>query len=241
MIQFLSPDVVSTNMLPPEESAHCCRVLRLREDDTIQVVDGKGNVFSCIITAANPKGVSVEIVGVESRPRPWWMDITLAVAPTKNIDRIEWLLEKAVEIGVGRFIPVLCERNERKIVKTERLRKIADSATKQSLKAWSTQVDDLTPLPELFKSFSSRPEPPQRYFGYCSPECERLRFVDCYNPEAPAVILIGPEGDFSPHEVEEAFKSGFSPVTFGDNRLRTETAALYGLQATHIIRDLSVH
>lgn len=238
MIQFYSPDIESSGLLGPEDSAHCCRVLRLHEGDKVQVVDGRGHVFSCVIAAADSRATAVDILDASYVEPSWWQSVTLAVAPTKNIDRIEWLLEKAVEIGVGRFIPVLCRRSERKVVKAERLRKIALSAMKQSLKAWATQVDELTPLGSLL---SLPPENPDecRCFGYCSPQFERTRFVDIYRPSAPATILIGPEGDFSPEEVEKAVASGFTPVTFGDNRLRTETAALYGLQATHIITELS--
>lgn len=241
MIQFFSPDIESDPVLGPDDSAHCCRVLRLKTGDRLQVVDGKGGVFDCVITDDHPKHTELEIVGMTRIERPWYADITLAVAPTKNIDRIEWLVEKAVEIGVGRIVPLLCRRSERKVVKSERLVKIAVSAMKQSLKSYLPQVDALTDIKSFVNKQSELHQTEQRQlmFGYCSAEFKRSPFVRNYNPQLPLTVLIGPEGDFSPEEVTLLVDNGFLPVTFGEQRLRTETAGLYALEGAHILYDLN--
>lgn len=238
MIQFYSPDVRTTGILGPEDSAHCCRVLRLHENDRIRVVDGKGGIYDCYISVADSRRTQVEIIEEFREDFRWWNNITVAVAPTKNIDRMEWLVEKAVEIGVGAIIPVLCERSERKIVKTERLRKIAVSALKQSLKATLPVIPEMMLLKDFILEQKKLAFDRQLLFGYCSKEFERLAFVDCYKKGNAVTLMIGPEGDFSPGEVSLAVESGFVPVTFGDNRLRTETAAIYGLTAVHVINNL---
>ncbi|MCM1474736.1 MAG: 16S rRNA (uracil(1498)-N(3))-methyltransferase [Muribaculaceae bacterium] len=236
MIRFYAPEIESERSLPKEESAHAVRVLRHHAGDEIEVVDGKGSLFRCILLDEHSSHTALEILERRELPKVWTPNLTLAVAPTKNMDRMEWLVEKAVEVGVDRIVPLLCARSERKVVKTERLRKIAVSAMKQSLKAILPKIDEMTSILDFLKDesvVSNR----QLMFGYCSDEAGRSRFVDKYTPGSSLTILIGPEGDFSQKEVEAAISSGFLPVTFGDNRLRTETAALYGLQAAHILTE----
>ncbi len=232
MIQFYAPDIESTGELPESESAHCCRVLRMKEGDEISVVDGRGNRFRCVILSADSRHTSVEIMEKESVSKTWRGEITLAVAPTKNSDRMEWLLEKVVEMGVDRIVLLKCRRSERKGMKTDRLVKVMVSAMKQSLK---TRLPELVEMTD-FKSFvGSVPQDVQRFFGYCDDNFERKEFVDIYRPDAPVVIMIGPEGDFSTEEVELAANSGFIPVTFGESRLRTETAGVYAVAAVHVL------
>lgn len=231
MIQFYVPDIKATQTLPPEESAHAVRVLRKREGDTVYVTDGAGRRYTCRILSADAKRTPVEIVDCEEVAKYWEEKITLAVAPTKNMDRMEWLVEKAVEIGVDRIVLLRCEHSERKVVKADRLRKIAVSAMKQSLKAKLPEITEVTD----FKTFVTECAAGERYMGYCDKSYPLKRLVEEYTPGPDVTILIGPEGDFSPAEVRLAADNGFVPVTFSEARLRTETAALYGLQTVHIL------
>lgn len=236
MIIFYSPDLAETMALPEEESAHCVRVLRMKVGERITVVDGRGNRFLCEITDANPRRVGVDIIQKDYAPDGRGRGITLVVAPTKNIDRIEWLLEKATELGVARIVLVKCARSERKNVNPDRLRKILISAMKQSLK---TELPDLIAFPSFNEFITMQKDwAGLRVMGYCDEKFPRLSFVKEFRPGQDVNILIGPEGDFSPEEVELAVNAGYQPVTFGDTRLRTETAALYAVEAVHILYDL---
>ncbi len=231
MIRFYSPDIEETSQLPEIESGHCCRVLRMKAGDRIYVVDGKGKEYECEITDAHPKHTSVEIISCREEEKYWKERIVLAVAPTKNIDRIEWMLEKAVEIGVDEIVLLKCEHSERKNVNEERLLKIIVSAMKQSLKATLPVFKGLVP----FKEFVNAVDTPIRYMGYCDENTSRREFAKEYPGHQDLTILIGPEGDFSPAEVDLAMNSGFLPVTFGEARLRTESAALFAVTATHVV------
>lgn len=236
MIQFYAPDVENTGFLPEEESGHCVRVLRMKEGDTVWVTDGQGHRFECSIVEAHPKHTGVEIISKRDIEPVIDVEITLATAPSKNMDRMEWLVEKSVEIGVGRIVMLKCDRSERKVIKPERLRKIALSAMNQSLKARLPEVTDMI----SFKDFVHHLPAGQSFMGYCSPEIERREFVKECRPGVNTVILIGPEGDFTPDEVRMAIEAGVMPVTFGNARLRTESAALFGVQGVHIINQLAI-
>lgn len=236
MIQFYAPDLESTGVLPESESAHCCRVLRKKEGDEIVVVDGKGTRFICRILEAHQKHTSVEIISREDASNHWRNHITVAVAPTKLSDRMEWMLEKVVEIGVDRIVLLKCSHSERKVMKLERLEKVMISAMKQSLKGVLPVIEELTDFRKFVNDNSNRG---QLFFGYCDSAFPRKEFVKEYQPGQPVVIMIGPEGDFSSEEVELAVAKGFVPVSFGRSRLRTETAALYGVAAVHALNQLS--
>lgn len=218
-------------MLGEQESAHCCRVLRMKAGDVINVVDGKGHEYVCEILDPHPRHTGVDILEIREEPLHWTPHITLAVAPTKNADRMEWLAEKAVEIGVNRIVFVECEHNVRRVMKMERIEKILVSAMKQSLKSTMPVLDGLMPLAEFLRGDTSS----VRFMGYCSQEVERRDFSNVYDGKSDVSILIGPEGDFSTSEVRLAMESGCVPVTFGNTRLRTETAALYALCSAHTI------
>ncbi|MDE6297608.1 MAG: 16S rRNA (uracil(1498)-N(3))-methyltransferase [Muribaculaceae bacterium] len=231
MIRFYIPDICDECELPETESGHCCRVLRMKEGDRIYAIDGKGWSYECEITEAHPKHTSIRILSSKEEPKHWKENITLAVAPTKNIDRIEWMLEKVVEMGVDEIVLLNCEHSERKKVNEERLLKIIVSAMKQSLKATLPVFRGLV----SYKEFISEAGEGLRYMGYCDESTERREFAKEYPGNKDVTILIGPEGDFSPKEVSEALEAGFIPVTFGDSRLRTETAALFAVAAIHVI------
>lgn len=234
MHRFFAPDIAETLTLPEQESQHAVRVLRLAEGDEIEVVDGKGNLYLCRIALAHSKRCGVEITGRTAVPNHWQGKIIVAVAPTKNLDRMEWMAEKATEMGVDRIIPLLCRHSERKELKTERLMKILVSAMKQSLKATLPQLDEMTPIARVLTDASL---PRQRFVAYCDAATERRQFEQCYSLGEDVVIMIGPEGDFSPEEVELAVANGFVPVTFGESRLRTETAAMYAVAACHALKQ----
>ena len=211
MIQFFAPDIATDPVLPESDSQHCVRVLRMREGDEVQVVDGAGHRYHCHIAIAHSKRTLLAVDAVEAQPRVWPSDIAVAVAPTKHIDRMEWLVEKLVEIA----------------------------AMKQSLKAILPRVDDMTPLGAYLAEAAAPGE--QRFVGYCDESLvERRLLARAYTPGAPVRILIGPEGDFTPDEIRSALDAGYLAVTMGDNRLRTETAALVGCDTIHIVNQLAV-
>ncbi len=231
MIRFYAPDIKTTQILPESDSQHCCRVLRMQEGDVIEVVDGKGFLYRCRILTAHNKRTAIEIIEQEALPPVWPMCITVAVAPTKHLDRMEWLVEKLVEIGVNRIVPIKCARSERKEIKTERLEKIAVSAMKQSLKAVLPEIAEMTPVSKFIESCDSE----QKFVAYCDDAVERKLLSREYSSGKDVTVLIGPEGDFSPEEIKAVMSAGFVPVTLGDNRLRTETAALVACDTFHII------
>lgn len=234
MIRFYAPDIAESGMLPESDSGHCVRVLRMRAGDSIEVVDGSGNLYHCVLTDADPRGASVEIRSCESLTKSWEGMITIAIAPPKNADRMEWLVEKLVEIGVDRIVPLRCEHSERKSVNVERLRKIAVSAMKQSLKARCPEIPDTVP----YDKFIEETPEGDRYIAYCDKNIPRQLLSRLYRAGSDTCILIGPEGDFSPREIRQALDSGWQPVSLGDERLRTETAALVACDTCHIISQL---
>jgi 16S rRNA (uracil1498-N3)-methyltransferase len=235
MIQFFAPDIESTLCLPEADSGHAVRVLRMQPGDELQVVDGRGHRFLCRLLDNHSKHAAIEIVEREDIAPVWQNNITVMVAPTKNNDRMEWLVEKLVETGINRIVPVRCARSERKEIKRERLEKIAVSAMKQSLKATLPEITEMMPIAEALRSFDA----PQKYMGYCDDNVERKLFAKQYQPNVDVIILIGPEGDFSPAEVQAAISAKYVPVTMGDNRLRTETAALVACDTCHIINQIN--
>jgi 16S rRNA (uracil1498-N3)-methyltransferase len=213
-------------VLSEEESWHCTKVLRLKEGDEITMTDGRGNIHRGQLTKIHHKGCLVEITGTRPVARNSWQT-HIAMAPTKNIDRFEWFLEKATEIGIDEITPLFCEHSERETVKLPRLEKVLISAMKQSLKAWLPKLNK----PVKFREFISGNHNGQKFIGYCETGNESA-LDKLYIPGNDAVILIGPEGDFSKTEVELATTSGFVPVSLGASRLRTETA---GIVACHTI------
>lgn len=233
MIQFYAPDIERDFLLPEIESGHCVRVLRKKEGDEIFVTNGKGKRFRCRIVKAHSSHTAVEILSTEIFDRNELLDLTLAVAPTKNADRMEWLAEKAVELGVEKIVLLRCKHSERKILKPDRLIKIMISAMKQSLGTWLPQLVEVTDIKDYVKDERS----PQKFFGYCSDAFPRKDFSKEYSPGNSVAIMIGPEGDFDEEEVKMVVGSGFVPVTFGKRRLRTETAALYAVCAVSALNQ----
>lgn len=233
MHRFFAPDIAETLTLPEVESGHCVRVLRLKEGDEIEVVDGKGTCYLCRITLAHHKRCAVEIVSEENVAPHWGAGITIAIAPTKNLDRMEWMTEKCTEMGVDAIIPLRCRFSERKELKTERLVKILVSAMKQSLKSVLPDLSEMTPIADVIKM----PFQGRKYIAYCDPSMPRRLFAHEYKPDEAALIMIGPEGDFSPEEIKMALDAGFVPISLGDSRLRTETAAVMACAMCHTLKQ----
>ena len=222
--------------LDQEESAHCVRVLRHRAGDEITVVDGVGNMLRCRLSDDSPKMAAAEVLETVSGWGGHSYSLNMAVCPTKNNDRFEWFVEKATELGVDVISPVIGERSERKVFKTERSRKIALSAMKQSLKAKLPTVEEPVSVRDFILAHSDDSE--VRMICYCfEGETERRSIEDVLR-EIPAdsriTVLIGPEGDFSPEEARLAIGNGFIPVHLGPSRLRTETAAVTAVTACYL-------
>ena len=236
MIQFFAPDIETTGILPESDSAHCVRVLRMKEGDMLTVIDGKGWVYDCRLLDANSKRAAVDIVSKRYQPLYWSNDITIAVAPTKHLDRMEWMVEKLTEIGVNRIVPLLCRYSERKEIKTERLEKIAVSAMKQSLKSFLPEICPMTPIDDFFKNDNSE----QKFVAYCAPEIPRQLLSHLYQAGKSTTILIGPEGDFSDKEIRSAIELGYQPITLGECRLRTETAAIVACDTCQILNQIKL-
>lgn len=221
---FYTPDIdpaSSSYYLDEEESKHCIRVLRLNTSDRVELIDGKGNFFEAVITDPHPKKTQLKIVSVQSGYGKRNHYLHIAVAPTKNIERLEWFLEKATEIGIDEVSLIISHRSERKEAKTERLDKIITSAVKQSVKAYHPKLNEPLPLSKLI----AMPFNGQKFIAHCEPG-DKVNLSDETQPRGNYLILIGPEGDFAPVEIEQALQNGFKAITLGDSRLRTETAAL---------------
>lgn len=230
---FYTPDMSGTDYtLNETESKHAVRVLRLKEGEIIQLIDGKGNYYDGEIVDANPKRCAIKIVKhlPEYARRKSYLHI--AVAPTKNIDRLEWFLEKATEIGIDEITPIICDHSERKVIKPERLEKVIVSAMKQSLKAYLPKLNPLTPLSELLAADFDG----QKFIAHCY-EQDKKELKNELQTSLRNLVLIGPEGDFSEAEVEQALKNGYLPVSLGNSRLRTETAALVACHTCNLLLE----
>lgn len=232
MAFFYQPEISSGKLfLDQEESRHCIKVLRYNAGDVIKVLDGKGSIYEAEITDASPKQCALKIIQTTSHEKPPF-HIHIAIAPTKNLDRMEWFIEKAVEIGIQEISFVLCKNSERRVLKLERLERKAISAMKQSQGAYMPLLNELAPYADFIKKVQEK----QKYIAY----------VDFSNPlklhqVAPAnekyCLLIGPEGDFTEDELDLALNSDFKKVSLGNSRLRTETAGLAACHTLNIVND----
>jgi 16S rRNA (uracil1498-N3)-methyltransferase len=234
MYLFYAPNIASEPVLPEEESNHCVQVLRRTAGDAIEVTDGMGHLFHCVITNPHRKHCELRIEHVET-PDPLHEGfIRICVAPTKNIDRLEWAIEKCVEMGVDEIIPILCEHSERKTINYDRLQKILVSAAKQSLKTRFPQLQPLTKMIDVQVNGD-------KFIAHC---IEGYKATDNKHALQQLVarghettVMIGAEGDFSPAEVEWALSNGYRPVSLGAARLRTETAAIVACHTAVLVNE----
>lgn len=225
MYLFYTPDIQTLHVLSEEESQHCVRVLRYTRGDEILLTDGKGNTYTARITNPHPKHCEFEVLTQEKQQKAHDFYLHIAIAPTKNIERMEWMVEKCTEIGVDEITPLLCRFSERKQIRTDRLEKIVLSAAKQSLTPYLPKLNELTD----YDTFVRQATEETKFIAHCYKE-EKRDLKDEIKRGKSVLVLIGPEGDFSEQEVEEALALGFVPVSLGNSRLRTETA---GVVACH--------
>lgn len=227
---FYTPDISVNAELPEGEAGHCIRVLRLGEGDEILLTDGKGSFYKATIRRAHPKHCEVVVRERWRQPALWPFCLHIAVAPTKNIDRMEWFAEKATEIGIDTITCLNCRFSERREIKPARLEKILVSAMKQSQKATLPKLEAMTD----FDAFVRLPFQGRKFIAHCE-EGTKPTLKQSYRPGENALILIGPEGDFCPEEIKLALANGFEAISLGSSRLRTETAALVACHTIHVL------
>ena len=232
---FYVPDAAHASELPDDEAVHAVRVLRMTVGDEMMLMDGEGTFYRAQVTLASQKHCLYEIVESLPQERQWQGHIHLAIAPTKLMDRIEWMTEKVVEVGIDELSFLDCQFSERRSLKLSRIEKIVVSAVKQSRKAYMPQLNDL----ESFKAFVKRHSTGCRYIAHCYDELERVNLFDELRKggDEDALVLIGPEGDFSIDEVRMAVEAGFVSVDLGKSRLRTETAGLSAVMMMQLAKQ----
>lgn len=233
---FYVPDAANCTELPEEEATHALRVLRLKAGDEMMLMDGKGNYYRAEVTLAHTHHCCYAIKEVLPQERQWKGSVHLAIAPTKMMDRIEWMVEKAVEIGVDELSFLDCQFSERRVIKLPRIEKIVISAVKQSRKAWMTQVNEIKSFDDFINTISTE----HKYIAHCYDEIPRTYLFDelrLSSDTCDAVVMIGPEGDFSIDEVRRAMDKGFKSVHLGTSRLRTETAGLSAVMMMQLANE----
>lgn len=230
---FYVPDASGTAELPEDEAQHVARVLRMRSGDEIMLMDGEGSYYRAVLTMVSNHHCHYEILEHLPQQRQWSRRMHLAIAPTKLIDRIEWMIEKATEVGIDELTFIDCKFSERSVIKLPRMERIVVSAVKQSHKAWVPQLHDMT----AFRKFVDTPRYGAKFIAHCYGEVERTYLFDeiaCQSADEDITVLIGPEGDFSIDEVKYAVAAGYKSVHLGDSRLRTETAGLYAVMMCRV-------
>lgn len=233
---FYVPDVRQSTALPEEEAVHAVRVLRMVAGDELMLMDGNGTFYRAVVTLAHGHHCQFDILETLPQQRPWQGYIHLAMAPTKMMDRTEWMVEKATEIGIDELSFLDCRFSERKVLKTERIDKIIVAAMKQSRKAWKPVLNALTP----FADFVTTPRQGKMFIAHCYDEISKVNLYDELRqlaPDEPTTVLIGPEGDFSIDEVRMAVDAGWVSVDLGKSRLRTETACLSAVMMMQLAKQ----
>ena len=228
---FYTPEIETNGELPADEARHCIRVLRLKEGDSINLTDGVGNFYKAQITLTTSKRCLVEIQE-KTTPTALPFKLHIAMGPTKNMDRNEWFAEKATEIGISEITFLNCRYSERRKLNIERVEKKIVSAMKQSQKATLPKLNDIT----SFEDFITQEFDGPKFIAHCYKQEKKL-LKDLYKLGENALILIGPEGDFSEEEVELAIENNFTPISLGSSRLRTETAALFACNTINLLNQ----
>jgi 16S rRNA (uracil1498-N3)-methyltransferase len=227
---FFDPEFTGQGILSESESKHCINVLRHKAGDIITVANGNGHYFKCEIINAHAKKCELSPIEKQAFPKPKF-SIHMAVAPTKSIDRFEWMIEKAMELGITEITPLLCQHSERKKVRTDRIERVVVAAMKQSLKAYLPIINELTSFEDFVKD-----NPDNGFIAHCY-DSDKSPLKKAYPTGTDCTLCIGPEGDFSIEEVEMAVKTGFKPVSLGNSRLRTETAGVVACHTIHLLND----
>lgn len=230
---FYAPDASRTQELPEEEAKHAVKVLRLKDGDSIYLTDGTGGLFEAVVTMVSPKHCMYEITRRIDKQKEWHGAIHLAIAPTKMMERMEWMAEKATEIGFDELSFLSCKFSERKTLREDRIERIVVSAMKQSHKATKPVVNKLA----AFTDFVSQPRPGRLFIAHCYEEIGRKDLFGEFmsvDRDVPVTVLVGPEGDFSIDEVKLAMAHGYEPISLGLCRLRTETAGLSAVMMANL-------
>ena len=233
---FYAPEAATSQELPSDEATHALRVLRLKEGDEMMLMDGQGNYYRAEVTMAHGHHCMYAIRETLPQERQWQGHVHLAIAPTKMMDRMEWMMEKTVEVGVDEITFLNCQFSERSIVKMPRAEKIVIAATKQSHKAWLTTLNEMTD----FDDFIQKPRMCRKYIAHCYEEIPRTYLFDELRQSSgneDALVLVGPEGDFSINEVRRAVANGYQSVHLGKSRLRTETAGLAAVMMMQLSKE----
>lgn len=235
---FYVPNAGQENEMPTEEALHALRVLRIKSGDEINLMDGVGNFYRAEVTLAATKRCLYEVKEVLPQQPAWHGHVHLAIAPTKVMDRIEWMAEKATEIGFDELSFLNCKFSERKTMRTVRLDKIVISAVKQSHKVWKPIVNQMV----SFKEFIAQPRKGRKFICHCYEEFEKVDLMTelqkPYDEDADVTVLVGPEGDFSVDEVKLAIANGYESASLGTSRLRTETAGLMSVAMANLTRRI---
>lgn len=235
---FYVPNAGQENEMPTEEALHALRVLRIKSGDEINLMDGVGNFYRAEVTLAATKRCLYEVKEVLPQQPAWHGHVHLAIAPTKVMDRIEWMAEKATEIGFDELSFLNCKFSERKTMRTVRLDKIVISAVKQSHKAWKPIVNQMV----SFKEFIAQPRKGRKFICHCYEEFEKVDLMTelqkPHDEDADVTVLVGPEGDFSVDEVKLAIANGYESASLGTSRLRTETAGLMSVAMANLTRRI---
>jgi len=233
---FYVPDAPLQTELPAEEASHALRVLRLQPGDELFLMDGKGTFYRAVVSMASSKHCAYRILETLPQQKTWRGHVHLAIAPTKMMERMEWMAEKATEVGIDELSFLHCRFSERKALRHDRIEKIVVSAAKQSRKAWMPRVNAL----QHFADFVREPREGRKLIAHCYPEIAR---ADCFallqtaNPDESVTVLVGPEGDFSVDEVRLALDAGYESVHLGPSRLRTETAGLVAVMSAQLAKN----
>jgi 16S rRNA (uracil1498-N3)-methyltransferase len=231
---FYAPDITgNTYTLDENESKHSVRVLRMRAGTYVELIDGRGNLFKGIISNPDPKKCTIEITSILKDFGKRNYGLHIAISPLKNPDRFEWFIEKSVEIGVDQITPVICQYSEKKNIKVERVNNLIISAMKQSIKATRTVLNETC----TFNNFIYSKFTEIRMIAHCNESIERSRISEVYSRNENAIILIGPEGDFSKEEILAASENKFSSIHLGPSRLRTETAGIAACHSVYLINQ----
>ena len=233
---FFNPNITETTQnitFDKIESKHIVRVLRKKESDLLNITNGKGFLFTAEITVANDKKCLAQITDIKHHPKHWDYYLHVAIAPTKNNDRLEWFLEKATEIGIDEITPIICSNSERKIVKMERLQKIIQAATKQSLQMVLPKLNE----PVKLNDFIANDTKGNLFIAHCEEDSKKTLLKNAVEKSEKTTILIGPEGDFSVKEIQLALQNNYTAISLGESRLRTETAALVAVHTVALVNQ----
>lgn len=233
---FYQPAIESNPYLTTTDSRHAIKVLRLKTGEEIAIVDGNGGYYKALITTPDTKHCGVEIIEKRERHQPRAYNLHIAIAPTKNMDRIEWFVEKSTEIGIDKITPLRCANSERKVIKIERIERIMIAAAKQSQTALFPKI---SPLTEFENFFNDIEDDTDIFIAYCDDTPFKAPLHRLLHPSQKTLIMIGPEGDFSPKEIEIAIKNGAKVVSLGETRLRTETAGVVAVHTTALMAAIN--